>query len=367
MNDNAAPAFSAGENGLVINEPVEPEKKDAIAPPKPAKPKNNRFIKLAIFIVVVGLVVFAATQVDYVAVVDNITATGYEPSEDMAALISELSLTEDGRRIMNATRPELQEAEQFNANCNNDKDASDSSSTLGCYSDGRIYVYNMTRSELNGIRQVTLAHEFLHAVWQRIGKSEQNALRESLNSACDANEDIRKHLELYGEDERLNELHSVVGTQISPNEMPEKLREHYAKYFSEHSKIAKYYNDYHAVFVEADNKIKTLKTQIAEHREKIQVMKSEYMAANAALSQDINDFNSRSRSGGFTSQEQFITERHALLDRQEAQRVAYQNLTDYISETNLLISEYNSSALRATDLYNSIDSNIKQPDSPTTE
>ncbi|MBR3378006.1 hypothetical protein IKG50_01615 [Candidatus Saccharibacteria bacterium] len=364
MNENEAPAFSAGENGLSINEPIAPEKREPIEAPKNDKLKSGLIIKLVIAILAVGLIAFAATQIDYVAVVDNMKATGYEPSADMAALINDLSLTSDGTRIMNATRPELQEAEEFNQNCNNDKDGS---STLGCYSGSRIYIYNIARVDLDGIRQVTLAHEFLHAVWERMSESERNELKEPIESIYNTNEDIRKQADLYRTDERINELHSFIGSQVSPNNMPAVLRDHYAKYFSEHSKLAAFYNKYHSIFEEAEKRASELKEQIAEHREKINEMKETYTRNNADLSQDISDFNSRARTGGFGSEEEFITQRQALVQRQTVQRQEYQNLVNYINETNSLISAYNDNALRSSDLYKSVDSNIKQPDSPTAQ
>ncbi len=361
MNDNAAPSFSASENGLTINEPIEPEKREAIEPQKTKKSGKGLVIKLAATLAVLGIVAFAATQIDYVAVVDNITATGYEPSPEMSALINDLSLTSDGMRILNATRPELQEAEQFNANCSNNNDASNTS-TLGCYSGRRIYIYNIARVDLDGIRQVTLAHEFLHAVWERMSDSERETLQEHLQALFDTNEDLRKHLESYRLDEKYNELHSVIGSQISPNQMPAQLRDHYAKYFSNHSKIASFYNKYHSVFEETEKREKELKEQITERREKLNELRDAYTKSNASLSRDINDFNSRSRTGAFSSQEEWLAERQALLNRQEAQQQDYQTLLDYTNEINDLISQYNENSIRVNNLYKSIDSNVSRPD-----
>ncbi len=45
---------------------------------------------------------------------------------------------------------------------------------LGCYnpSSRDIYIYNVTNSELDGVKEVTAAHEMLHAAWERLSESE---------------------------------------------------------------------------------------------------------------------------------------------------------------------------------------------------
>ena len=85
------------------------------------------------------------------------------------------------------------------------------------------------------------------------------------------------------------------------------------------------------------------------------------------ISNDINDFNARARNGSFESVEQFHQEREALIQRQSVQRVAYQEIMNYISDTNALVNEYNNNIARKTSLYKSIDSKIDQPDDTTEE
>jgi hypothetical protein len=40
-------------------------------------------------------------------------------------------------------------------------------SILGCYYDRKIYIFDVDSDELNGVHQSTLAHELLHAIWER--------------------------------------------------------------------------------------------------------------------------------------------------------------------------------------------------------
>jgi hypothetical protein len=369
MNDNAAPTFSASENGLTINEPVAPERTEPNAAPIPEtpkteKPKSSRIAKLIASVIILGLVAFAASQIDYGAIRDNLTAIGYEMSPEMSELANDIELTRAGERILMATRPELQEAADFNQSCNStDVEAA----TLGCYNNNHIYIYNVMRSELRGIRQVTLVHELLHAVWARMNDSERSALYNSLKSVYDANEDVRSHLEIYSADDFYDELHSTVGSQIHPDNLPEALRNHYAKYLANQSKVAEYYDGYNSIFKAATERMEVLKAEIDTHRETIQRLKEEYTNENFNLTNDVNDFNARAKNGSFTSLEQFNSERQSLVQRQTDLRTKYQELQNLVTETNGLISEYNSNIARKTELYQSINSNIEQPNSSTTE
>jgi hypothetical protein len=358
MNENPPTlSFSAGENGLTINEPVseDVETKPSLPPKKEKKPV---LIKVIAFVAVTALVAFALTQIDYTAISDNLSSIGFELSPEMQTLVDDLQLTDEGRRILMATRPELQDADDFNQNCVN---LDTSSSILGCYSNGSIFIYNISRKELSGIRQVTLAHELLHAVWQRMGRSERSALEASLKSVYDSNAEVHDHLDLYDSSDMYDELHSTIGSQVSAEVMPEDLRLHYQKYFTNQKVLADFYDGYYSVFRQTDERLKTLEADIATHRETLNTMEQNYTLQNAQLTNDINDFNSRARNGGFATLTEFYNERERLLARKTEQQEEYQNIMNYTREANALINEYNSLVVRKNDLYKSIDSNVTAP------
>jgi hypothetical protein len=207
--------------------------------------RTHNIIRLICFIVILACAFVATTQIDYTAFVDNISSIGYEASQELDEIINDLSLTKDGQRILLATRPELQDATNFNKSCIS---TDTSSSILGCYTNNRVYVYNIKNDSLPGIRQATLAHELLHAVWHRMSNDEHVMLGVSLKQVYDSDEDIREHLKLYSEEDFYDELHSVVGSQVAPERLPEDLRNHYAKYFKDQSKISQYYQQYSKIF-----------------------------------------------------------------------------------------------------------------------
>ena len=78
---------------------------------------------------------------------------------------------------MKATQPVLEARESFNEHCDSHKTEL---SLLGCYTEGKIYVYEITEERLSASNKVTLAHELLHAAWERMGASEREEIREML-------------------------------------------------------------------------------------------------------------------------------------------------------------------------------------------
>ena len=167
MENNSNPIFTANEDGALVANDNIPETQPQVVPEQvadqpPAKKKSvKKLVSLIIVLLILAGLIFAASRIDYTVVIDNIAGSNYVATEEMQKLIDALDLTEDGRRIFYATHPELQESEAFNSNCDSD----DSESlVLGCYKNNHIYAYNVKNSDLDGIRQTTLAHELLHAV-----------------------------------------------------------------------------------------------------------------------------------------------------------------------------------------------------------
>ena len=348
--------FVESERGIILNEPQPDERNTlATAPEKAPKKHERKIVGTLLFLLAAGCIAFAVTQIDYTAISDNIAGAGYEAPDELAQIISELDLTDDGMRILKATRPELQDADAFNDSC---ASRDPNSSVLGCYNDRRIYIYNISRSELYGIRQATLAHELLHAVWARMSNSEQNSLTASLQKVNDSNADIQSDMEIYDVSDVRGELHSRVGTQVAPEQLPEDLRAHYAKYFKDPAKVVGFYDRYIAIFKEADAQIKALKALIEERRAKLADMQQEYNAKYNQFDADLDEYNQRRHTpGGFTSTEELRETYDALIDQQKQLQEDYTALTSYIAEINKLVNEHNQKAYRINDLQQSISSN----------
>lgn len=360
MDQDNPNGFVESERGIILNEPLPEERRSPVEPaPKPPKKHEKKIVGFLLFLLVAGAVAFAATQIDYTAISDTIAGSNYKASDDLEAIIEELELTDAGMRILKATRPELQDADDFNQNC---VAQNQNSAVLGCYKDGRIYIYNIQRQELNGIRQATLAHELLHAVWSRLSGSERNGLAPSLRDVLKNDGGIQKSMKNYDVSSPDDELHSRVGTQVVPEKLPESLRAHYKKYFKNLSKISALYSSYNTKFEEIDANLKALKAEIKERHEVCATMKKNYESAIAKYNNDYKEYNERRRTpGGYATQAEHHAAYEALVDSRAQLLVDYEALMTYISKLNDLVNEYNRKAIYANDLQHSIDSSsVKQ-------
>ena len=325
----------------------------------PAKVRRIHYAIRAICCFILAVCAFVAiTQIDYSAIFDEISSMGYEPSSELDDIVADLRLTEKGMRIFKATRAELQEADDFNKNCPN---ADGNYYVLGCYNDGHVYIYNIKHKDLPGIRQSTLAHELLHAVWSRMSAHERDELKSSLDAVYSSNEDVAEHLKLYDEDSFYDELHSIAGTQVDQSQMSPLLASHYAKYFEKQSKVYTFFADYSNRFKAIKARVAELEESIAAKRASYEEFLKQYEADNAKLSQDITDFTVRAQStnNGFSSVEEFNAKRQELLKRQAEMQARYAELIERVNEINKEVNEYNSNILRNKEYQKVMNSHAK--------
>lgn len=323
----------------------------------PAKVRRIHYAIRAICCFILAVCAFVAiTQIDYSAIFDEISSMGYEPSSELDDIVADLRLTEKGMRIFKATRAELQEAEDFNKNCPN---ADGNYYVLGCYNDGHVYIYNIKHKDLPGIRQSTLAHELLHAVWSRMSAHERDELKSSLDAVYSSNEDVAEHLKLYDEDSFYDELHSIAGTQVDQSQMSPLLASHYAKYFEKQSKVYAFFADY-------SNRFKAIKARVAELEESIAAKKAEYEevlrayeADFAKLTQDVEDHTARVYSSTYDPPEKAREVADELTRRQAEMRVRYNDIIERVNEINREVNEYNANILRNKEYQKVMNSHAK--------
>ena len=361
MDQNNPNGFVESERGIILNEPLPDDKPtNTTHPQKPIKKHESKIVAGILFIILAAAVAFAMTQIDYTAITDSIAGNGYEATDELADIIDQLELTDDGMRILKATRPELQDRDAFNNSCAN---MIENGITLGCYTtpQGRIYIYDVTNKSLEGVRQSILAHEFLHAVWGRMSESERTELSIELNKIYDSNQAVRDDMEAYKNKRDINEMHSIVGQTVQPDDLPEKLRTHYAKYFKDHAKVVKYYAMYSTQFKQMRQRIAELKTIIDEKRKTYKALLDDYEAFRVKFESDLNEFNACANTAGcFASVEEFAAKREDLVSRKEQMSVKHKEIQAHLKDINSDIGEYNKLVVRNSDLQDSINSRAEE-------
>lgn len=308
-----------------------------------------------------GLFVVTATWMflNRQLVLDQISVWSYEPSASIASIGERVGFTDRGKFVFYATQPSIYAPEAFNKACPR---AEPASPILGCYTpEDRIYVYDLSNDQLNGMEEVTAAHEMLHAVWYRTDEKKKEFLSKELKRAYEKlnNNELDDRMDYYertSPSELINELHSILGTEV--NSLGEPLESYYAEFFDRES-VLKLHQQYSAVYEGLQTQANELYSQLEILNVSIQSRTSAYEAAAIQLSADINSFNRRANSGAFYSQSQFNSERAALVSRTNSLEREREGINNDISRYTANYEQYQEIASQIEVLNDSLDS-IKQ-------
>jgi hypothetical protein len=312
--------------------------------------------------IVVSLILIAITYLliyNKQFIIDQVTVWQYSANSEIVGITNRTGMSENGKFIFYASQPIIDSTNRINSLCNR---IENTTSILGCYSNNRIYIYNVTDEQLDGVREVTATHEMLHAVYVRMGDDEKATVDKLLETEYNklvGNKEFADLIAYYGRSEpgqRSNELHSIIGTEIT-NISPE-LESHYNKYFSNRQKVVELNAKYSGVFKILKGKADALNTQIDGLFEIITASKAQYESDTSALSADISSFNTRAVSQGFTSQTQFNLERSVLVNRTTALDEMRNNISKDITKYNLLVVEHDAIATESNKLLKSMDSSL---------
>jgi hypothetical protein len=232
---------------------------------------------------------------------------------------------------------------------------------LGCYDGQYIYIYNVTNTQLNGIRDVTAAYEMLHAAYKRLSQNDLADVNSLIEAEYNKQNDpaIKQLVNFFAVSEpgqHDNELFSIIATQI-PNISP-RLETYYSRYFTDRQTVVSLYNKYIDVFKSLKTKADNLSTQIDNLLATITSLSSQYNTDAQQLKTDINSFNSRAQNGGFTSQSQFNSERAVLTGRATTLDATRATIQSDNANYQSMVAQYNSYATQSKKLYATINSTL---------
>lgn len=279
-------------------------------------------------------------------------------------MASRSSMNDNGRFLFYASTPSVQDRNEFNQFC---RKIVEKSAVLGCYTSGQIYIYNISDPRLDGIKDVTAAHEMLHAAYDRLSpneKSEVDAMIETAAAQVDS-ESLKRKLELYDTTEptqRLNELHSMLGTEIKS--LPPDLETYYARYFTNRLTLVSLSERYEQVFGELEKQQKQLVSELNALVDDINESSASYTSQFASLQDAIESFNTRAENGSYTSESQFNSERNRLIAQQANLREFREDIAEKVALYDTKKAELDNLNVTAQGLQNSIDSTAL-PEVPT--
>ncbi|MDP3207591.1 MAG: hypothetical protein Q8M65_00445 [Rhodoglobus sp.] len=291
-------------------------------------------------------------------VADQFAVWQFAPPAAVEAYADRAAFSDEGRFLFFASRPVIAADTEFNDVCASQLEEV---GILGCYlpGDKRIFLFDVTDVRLDGIEEVVAAHEMLHAAWDRMTDAERTELGVLLEAEAEKHSEdpgFAETLEFYAltePGERLNELHSIVGTKFDI--VAPALEAHYAQFFTNRAAVVSLHEKSNAVFQEQAAAVAALIARIDELAAAIDADYASYNAQYGQLNVDIDSFNSRADSGDFGSQAEFNSERDALLARQRTLDAFYATIDARAAEYNVLLTqldELNSAAAKLNEAIN---------------
>lgn len=189
----------------------------------------------------------------------------YQVPTAISQLSSDIALTPLGQNAFYVNHPELlADRTKFNKKCSQQEQTI----VLGCYHSKQrgIFLFDITDQRLQGVEQVTAAHEMLHAVYDRLGDKERAELDKQLQDFYKQVRDQRiiDTVNAYKQSEPtelVNEMHSVFGSEIA--QLPPALEKHYQRYFKDRQKVVAFSEKYKAEFANRQQIVVAYDAQLA--------------------------------------------------------------------------------------------------------
>ena len=324
-------------------------------PRKNERKKDNKHLMMFLGASVAIILVAAVIVANFTVIKDTVNGMWYRPTPEMEQIRASLNLTGTGYRIFNASMPELMERVEFNSVC---REVENEAAILGCYTDDKIYIFNIVDDELLGIKELTTAHELLHAVYNRMSEGDKNRWSGVLNEVyLDNKEVLGEEIDLYKDRQKQEELYVRIGTEIK--NLPEELEKHYAEIFDDQDKVVDFYESYITVFREIEQKLGELQKQIESLKTEIDDKTTKYETGAESLNAKIKEFNTCAGTMNcFGTTREFNNKRAAIIAEQESVKKLYAEIDALIQKYNALINEYNQNILHGQMLNMTINSSM---------
>lgn len=325
------------------------------SPSRSARKSITGRLVFSLLILALALGIFLYRQ----QIIDQLSFQSYKPSAEVSAITERAGLTEMGTYYFYASQPQVQDRTAFNQSCTTMK--GETTVVLGCYVSQRIFLFNVTDVKLDGIKEVTAAHEMLHAAYDRLSESERARVDGLLETEASKITDpefveLMKIYEQSEPGERLNELHSIIGTQVAS--ISPELESYYRQYFKDRAGLVGLYSKYQAVFASLQTQQEQLVGEMDALVTQINTATNDYNNGVADLNNDIKDFNQRAADGKFASQTEFNSERTVLIARQKLLADNRTLIDGYIATYNTKKQQLTTINSQAEALNRSINSNL---------
>lgn len=278
----------------------------------------------------------------------------YQPDARIVQLADDTTMDDGTRRVFYINHPELDEKQEFKGRCN----TAEQTIVLGCFIENKgIYLLNVTDERLEGVLEVTAAHETLHAMYARLDESERAKVDKMTADyfATITDERIKSTVENYrAKDPGVvpNELHSILATEV--RSLSPELEQYYSQYFKDRKKIVSYSEDYEQAFVDIETKGEQYDARLADLKQRIDANKSDIDALGVKIDNEQKRLDALLAANRVDEYNQAVPGYNALIGQYN--RVVNQTKQE-IKDYNDLLDERNKLVIQQQELYEVIDAN----------
>jgi len=272
--------------------------------------------------------------------------------EQLVALADEAMLTRAARELVADADARIDDKDDFTRECTNGELGA--TLTLGCYTGEAMFVLRVDQLNLAGVMNVSLAHEMLHAAFDRLSKGDRREITDRLErfmatTGDDLIEELLVEYERAEPGQRATELHSLIGTQVG--DLPRALERYYRRYFEDRTKIVEAFEGYQSVFDDLQARYDELKPQADSLAAQIADTDAAFGGASADADRLYEQIQSLRAQGRFDESNALVDAQNAAADRANALVEQYNSL---VARYNSVVDELNTLAAALNESYNAI-------------
>lgn len=289
------------------------------------------------------------------SVYDWYALRGYKPDQNIKQLADKSSMSSRAEKLFYVHKPSLLEKEEFNTVC----PIGEETIVLGCYDGRGIYILDVKDSRLSGIEEVTAAHEMLHAAYTRLSSKEKKYVNELIENELKrlTDERILKNIDSYRKKDPssvINEAHSIFATEVL--DLSPDLEAYYSRYFINRRTVVLLSESYESVFTNLKNQVIEYDRRLAELKAIIDSKEAELTKSSEEIIKWSADLEKLKIEGKISQYNSQVDDYNASVDRY---RSGVSTLRSIIAEYNSIVEKRNQLANEQGELYQSIDSRIK--------
>jgi hypothetical protein len=281
----------------------------------------------------------------------------YQPSAEIAKLATATTMTDTARRLFYVNQPTIETRKSALNLCK----STEHTVVLGCYVPSKgIFLQAVTDPRLQGVMEVTAAHEMLHVVYQRMSIVEQTQMGKQLQSVLSKLDSPRilKLVQTYSDQDPKsvnNELHSILGTEVQ-NLSPE-LEAHYRQYFTDRSTLVALSERYEGVFTALRDKAKSLTQELERRKSALEQLTTQVNQEADAVESERSNLQSEIVANRQSDYSFRVT---AFNNRVQNYNQLVAQLKEQSAAYNQMVIEHNSLALEEKSLVESLENKSVQ-------